>query len=316
MGKPRVSLIVPVYNEALSLPLVHAAIKELYKDYEDMETIFVNDGSRDNSIEVLKKIAEGDKRVKVVSFSTNYGQTAAILGGIDHALGDIIIPMDSDLENDPRDIPKLVAELEKGYDVVSGWRQDRWGGSFFSRKLPSIAANWLISVITGVHLHDYGCTLKAYRKEVIKGVPLYGEMHRFIPAYASWQGAKVTEVPVRYSPRKFGKSNYGFSRILRVLLDLLLVRFLDRYMDRPIHFFGGLGIFLFLLGGLAGSAAIFLRIFYDLHMVQTPLPTLTALLLIMGMNLIMMGVLSEMQMRTYYEAKKERPYRIRETMNI
>jgi dolichol-phosphate mannosyltransferase len=284
-----------VYNEAPALPELHAAIEGLYAQFPETEVIFVDDGSKDGSKDVLREIAGRDPRVKVVSFHRNYGQTAAMLAGIDHATGDVIVPIDSDLENDPGDIPRLLAEMEKGSDVVSGWRQDRWKGSFLARKLPSLAANKLISVITGVHLHDYGCTLKAYKREVLAGVPLYGEMHRFIPAYAAWQGATVTELPVRYTPRKFGKSNYGISRTIRVLLDLLVIQFLHRYMNRPIHFFGGL---------------------VDLHLVQTPLPLLAALLIIMGVNLVMMGVLSEMQMRTYYEAQKTKSYRIKEKMNF
>lgn len=316
MAHPRLSVIIPVYNEAKSLADLHAALTPLYAQFPDMEVIFINDGSKDDSLQVLKALAGNDSRVKVLSFHRNHGQTAAILAGIDHASGEILIPMDSDLENDPADIPRLVAEMEKGSDVVSGWRQNRWKDKYLARKIPSMAANTLISWMTGVHLHDYGCTLKAYKREVLEGVPLYGEMHRFIPAYASWQGASVSEIPVKYSPRKFGKSNYGISRTIRVLLDLLLIKFLHRYMNRPIHFFGGLGVFLLFLGGCTGLLAIGLRLFIDLHLVETPLPLLTALLLIMGLNLIMMGVLSEMQMRTYYEAQKTKPYRIKEKINF
>lgn len=313
---PKLSLIIPVYNEAAALPLLHQRITPLYDLFPETEVIYVDDGSKDASLARLREIAREDARVKVISFAGNHGQTAAMRAGIDHATGDILIPMDSDLENDPSDIPRLVAKLEEGHDVVSGWRQDRWQGKFITRKLPSVLANRLISRVTGVYLHDYGCTLKAYRREVIKDVRLYGEMHRFIPAYAAQQGGRVTELPVRYTPRKFGRSNYGISRTFRVLLDLLLIRFLDRYMDRPIHFFGGLGFLLFLLGGLSGAAAIALRLFFDLHLVQTPLPTLAALLLIMGTNMIMMGILGEMSMRTYYEASDRKSYRIRETVNL
>lgn len=316
MAKELISLIIPVYNEALSIPLLHEKIATLYDVLPNLEVIFVNDGSTDETILRLREIAGRDARVKVLSFAGNHGQTAAIRAGMDHAKGDIFIPMDSDLENDPRDIPLLVSKLNEGFDVVSGWRKDRWKGRFLTRKLPSVLANRLIAGVTGVHLHDFGCTLKAYRSAVIAHVPLYGEMHRFIPAYAAQQGGKVTEIPVRYEPRQFGKTNYGLSRTFRVLLDLFLIKFLDNYMDRPIHFFGGMGFILLALGGLSGAAAIVLRIFYDLHFVQTPLPLLTALLLIMGMNLIMMGVLAEMLMRTYYEVRERKTYRIKETMNF
>lgn len=316
MQKPSISVIIPVYNEAKALAELHNALTPLYTTYPEMETIFVDDGSRDESLKRLKELAAKDPRIKVLSFNRNHGQTAAILAGIDHATGDILVPMDSDLENHPEDIPRLVAELEKGSDVVSGWRQDRWKDSFLLRKIPSMTANKLISFVTGVYLHDYGCTLKAYKREVLAGVPLYGEMHRFIPAYASWQGAKVSEIPVKYTPRKFGKSHYGISRTVRVLLDLLLIKFLDRYMNRPIHFFGGLGMLLFGASIAAILLALALRFWLNISLIQTPLPLLSALCMIMGMNMVMMGVLSEMQMRTYYEAQKTKPYRIKEKVNF
>ena len=316
MLKPSISVIIPVYNEAKSLPELHAALTPLYADFPETEVVFVDDGSKDEGLSVLKQIAAKDSRVKIISFHRNHGQTAAILAGIDHAEGDILIPMDSDLENDPADIPLLIAELGKGSDVVSGWRQDRWKDNYMARKIPSMAANKLISIMTGVHLHDYGCTLKAYRREVLAGVPLYGEMHRFIPAYASWQGAMVSEIPVKYTPRKFGKSNYGISRTVRVLLDLLLIKFLHRYMNRPIHFFGGLGVMLFVASVAVIVLALALRFWLNISLIQTPLPLLSALCMIMGLNLVMMGVLSEMQMRTYYEAQKTKPYRVKEKINF
>ena len=316
MQKNKLSIVIPVYNEAQALPLLHEALRSVSMSFPGTEVLYVDDGSIDGSAETLRAIAKNDSHVKVIIFGRNYGQTAAIRAGIEQSTGDIIIPMDSDLENDPRDIPLLVKKLEEGYDVVSGWRQDRWHGSFFTRKLPSLFANWLISKVTGVPLHDYGCTLKAYRRSVIIGVPLYGEMHRFIPAHAARHGAKVTEVPVHYRPRPFGRTNYGLSRTFRVLLDLLIIRFLDRYMDRPIHFFGGVGFLLFFLGTLAGILAVALRLFIGLHLVETPLPLLTVFLILMGINMIMMGVLSEMLMRTYYETKDTKPYRIKETVNL
>jgi len=316
MQKNKLSIVIPVYNEAPALPLLHEALCSVCASFPKTEVLYIDDGSTDGSAEALRTIAKNDPHAKIIVFGRNYGQTAAIRAGIEQATGDIIIPMDSDLENDPHDIPLLVQKLEEGYDVVSGWRQDRWHDSFFTRKLPSLFANWLISSVTGVHLHDYGCTLKAYRRSVIAGVPLYGEMHRFIPAHAARHGAKVTEVPVHYRPRPFGRTNYGLSRTFRVLLDLLIIRFLDRYMDRPIHFFGGIGFLLFFLGILAGLSAVALRLFIGLHLVQTPLPLLSVFLILMGINMIMMGVLSEMLMRTYYETKDTKPYRIKETVNL
>ncbi len=313
----KLSLIFPVYNEAKNIPLLFERLYEVLTVHSyDYEIIAVNDGSQDNSLEALSVFAKKDKHLKVINFKMNAGQTAALRAGIEHSTGDIIIMMDSDLENNPADIPKLLAKLDEGYDVVSGWRKNRWQGKWLTRKVPSMLANWLISNMTGVFLHDYGCTLKAYRKEVIQGVPLYGEMHRFIPAYAARRGAKVTEVEVRYEPRRFGTSNYGISRTFRVLLDLLLLWFLDKYMDRPIHFFGGLGFILFFFGFLAGTAALSLRLFWGLHLVQTPLPILATLLLVMGANLIMMGIIAEMLMRTYYEAGGQKPYLIKDTQNL
>jgi dolichol-phosphate mannosyltransferase len=276
----------------------------------------VNDGSKDNSFEVLHKHAKRDKRIKVVNFITNFGQTAALRAGIDHASGDVIVPIDSDLENDPADIRKLVAKLEEGYDVVSGWRRDRWEGSFLTRKLPSTTANALISIITQTPLHDYGCTLKAYRADVLKDVKLYGEMHRFVPAYAAWRGGKVTEMVVSHRPRKYGKSNYGITRTFRVLLDLVLLRFLHKFMNRPIHFFGMVGFFSLALGVIAGTVAVALRLAIGLSLISTPLPTLAALLIIVGVQFIGMGILAEVLMRVYYESQDKTPYTVRETLNV
>lgn len=312
----KVSLFLPVYNEEVNLELLHekiiASLSRLGHEYE---VIYVDDRSTDRSLELLTRFAANDARVRVISFRRNYGQTAAMSAGIDAARGEVLIPMDADLQNDPADIERLLAKLDEGYDVVSGWRQER-RDTLFTRVLPSRIANWLISKISGVRLHDYGCSLKAYRREALKDVHLYGEMHRFIPAHAHANGARVTEIEVRYHPRRFGKSNYGISRTFRVLLDLLLIRFLDKYMDRPMHFFGGFGFLLLFLGFVAGMSAVVLRLFWDLHLVQTPLPTFSALLLIMGLNLAMLGVLSEVMMRIYYETKDTKPYHIKEKINI
>jgi glycosyltransferase involved in cell wall biosynthesis len=310
-----VSFIFPVYNEEGNIaPLLDRLYVVLREQGYEYEIIAVNDGSRDQSIEVLKTFALKDPNFKIIDLRVNAGQTAALRAGIESATKDHIVTIDSDLENFPEDIPMLLEKIVEGHDVVSGWRQNRWQGQV-TRRLPSTFANSIISKVTGVSLHDYGCTLKAYRREIIQGLPLYGEMHRFIPAYAARRGAKVTEVLVRYEPRRFGKSNYGLSRTFRVLLDLLLLWFLDRYMNRPIHFFGGLGFILSFLGFLTGFVAVILRVFWGLHLVQTPLPILATLLLVMGVNLIMMGVVAEVLMRTYYESNGQKTYLIRERIN-
>ncbi len=311
------SIILPIYNEAESLEELLGELAGVLDTLpRAWEVVAVNDGSRDASFATLKRIAAREPRIKVVHFHVNAGQTAALRAGIDHASGDILIPMDSDLENDPADIPRLLAKLDEGYDVVSGWRQGRWEGRFLTRKLPSLLANTLISRITNIPLHDYGCTLKAYRADVIKDTMLYGEMHRFIPAYASWRGARVAEIVVNHRPRKFGKSNYGISRTFRVLLDLLLIRFLHRYMNRPIHFFGMVGFASLGLGVLAGTVAVGLRFVSHTSLISTPLPTLAALLIIVGVQFIGMGILAEILMRIYYEAQKKTPYSVRETINL
>lgn len=315
--KYKVSIILPVYNEASSLSeLFVELVSVLEKLGREYEIVAVNDGSRDDSLNVLREHTRKDKRIKVIDFQGNAGQTAALRAGIEHATGDILVPMDSDLENDPNDIPHLLKKLDEGFDVVSGWRKGRWGGKFITRKLPSYLANTLISLITNTHLHDYGCTLKAYKADVLRGTMLYGEMHRFIPAYASWRGARVTEIEVQHRPRKHGKSNYGISRTFRVLLDLLLIKFLFRYMNRPIHFFGMVGFISLGLGVLAGVIGVYLRLFHDMALITTPLPTLSALLIIVGVQFIGMGILAEMLMRVYYESQKKTPYVVRETINL
>lgn len=313
----KLSIIIPLKNEAKNLPLLFEKLYSVVKKNNyDYEIIAVDDGSKDNSFAVLKEFAEKDKNLKIIRFLVWTGQTSAISAGIEHATGDVLIPMDSDLENDPNDIPLLLGKINEGYDVVSGWRKNRWVGNFFTRKLPSMIANGLISKITNVHLHDYGCTLKAYRREIIQGAPLYGEMHRFIPAYASWRGAKVAEVPVHYEPRRFGKSNYNISRTFRVLLDLLLIKFLDKYMNRPIHFFGGLGFISLGIGLVSGFSAIILKLLEIRSFVATPLPIFSALFIIVGVQLVAMGIIAEMVMRTYYGSQKKTPYFIKEKINF
>ncbi len=316
----KLSIVIPVYNEEKNLPLLFGSFQEvLAKIGGEYEIIAVNDASKDKSLQILRNYAAKNKSIKVISFELNRGQTAALQAGISNATGDVIIPMDSDMENDPAEIPKLLAKLNEGYDVVSGWRVDRWKGGpmvWLRRRLPSACANWLISRITKVHLHDYGCIMKAYKRSVLTGVALYGEMHRFIPAYASWHGARVTEIPVRYQARKFGKSNYGIGRTFKVLLDLVVIVFLDKYMNRPMHFFGGIGFVSLGIGILSGLVAVYLKIVHLRDFVSTPLPVFSALFTIVGVQLIAMGIIAEILMRTYYESQKKTPYNVAERINI
>ncbi len=317
MKNETISIVVPAYNEALNLPIfyerVTAVLRKLGYEYE---IILVDDGSKDNSFAVLAELAAKDPHVKVIHFRHNFGQTAALSAGIDASTGDIVILIDSDLENDPEDIKTIIDKMDEGYDVVSGWRKNRWKGQMLRRKIPSLAANGLISWVTGVNLNDFGCTLKGYRRDVIKNIMLYGEMHRFIPAYAKRQGARIGEVEVRFAPRIHGKSNYGFSRLLRVLPDLLLLKFLEKYMNRPMHFFAYAGFWSLLVSFIAISLAIYMRIALNISLIQTPLPTLSAMFFIVAMQFFLMGIVAEMLMRTYYESQGKRPYMIKKTLNL
>ncbi len=306
------TIVIPVYNEAESMRPLHAQLKQaLDATGRSYEIITVDDGSRDDSFAILKELHQQDPQVKVVRFRRNFGQTAALAAGFDYARGDVVITMDADLQNDPADIPLLLAEMEKGYDVVSGWRQNR-KEPFFSRRLPSMVANRLISHVTGVHLHDYGCSLKAYRLEVVKGVQLYGELHRFIPALASWMGVSVAEIPVQDHPRRFGRSKYGISRTIRVLLDLITVRFLLSYSTRPIQIFGGAGFLSFLAGVVLGLYLTFVKLVQHQDIGGRPLLLLAVLLVLLGVQFIGMGLLGELVVRTYYEAQGKPIYAVRE----
>ena len=309
------SVILPVYNEAKGINLLFSTLEKALTGYT-YEIIAVNDGSKDASWDEMVKYATQKPAIKLINLKRNFGQTAAINAGIQAATGDILILIDSDLENDPNDIPKLLAKMDEGYDVVSGWRQSRWKGQFLTRKLPSLAANGLISKISGVKLHDYGCTLKAYKKDVIKDVRLYGQMHRFIPVFCKWQGGKVTEIPVNYQPRMYGKSNYGMFRIYKVILDLVLIKFLDKFMQRPIHFFGGAGILAFLVMFLTSGLAVYFKVTGQKDFIQTPLPTIAAIFFLVGVLMVLMGVLAEMLMRTYYESQNKFPFTIKEKVNF
>lgn len=312
----KLSIITPVYNEAQNLGRLFREIKDVLSRQDfDYEIIAINDGSKDGSLTALEAEARNDKRVKVIDFSRNFGQTAAMSAGIKMALGDIIIPLDADLQNDPVDIPRFLEKINQGYDVVSGWRKDRKDKLFF-KKIPSWAANWVIGLITGVKIHDYGCSIKAYKKEAIRGVNLYGEMHRFIPAYIAWRGGSVSEITVNHRARIYGETKYGLSRTFRVILDIILIKFLSKYMNRPMHFFGGIGFIALALGFLSGLAAIGLRLFINLHLVETPLPVFSALLIIIGAQFIVMGVLAEILMRTYYESQRKDYYSIKNKINF
>jgi glycosyltransferase involved in cell wall biosynthesis len=310
------SILVPVYNEVDSLPALRERLTAaLDETGHAWEIVLANDGSTDGSAQALDDIAAGDTRFKVIHLRRNFGQTAALMAALDHSTGDVVVMIDADLQNDPDDIDRLVAKLDEGYDVVSGWRQDR-RDSEWGRRWPSRVANWLISRMTGVYLHDYGCTLKAYRRWTIENVRLYGEMHRYIPVYTSWVGARVTELVVKHHPRLRGKSKYGLSRTSRVLLDLLVIFFLDRAMDRPMQFFGHAGLYLLLGAFFTGCLAVWLRVVNGTSFIQTPLPLLVVLLTITALLSVFLGVIAEMQMRTYFESRDQRAYIVRKTVNI
>lgn len=311
-----ISVVVPVFNERENIRLLYdATVRVLGSLGRPFEIIYVNDGSTDGSEAVLAEVAGSDARCKVINFRRNHGQTAAIMAGFDYARGEIVIPMDADLQNDPADIPMLIEKLAEGYSVVSGWRKERHDAAV-TRTLPSKAANWLISRVSGVPLHDYGCTLKAYRGEIVKQVRLYGEMHRFIPIYANWFGAKITEMPVRHHARKFGRSKYGINRILKVVLDLLLVKFLEDYNTKPIYVFGMAGLLLLVLSVFTFFTALFLKLFEHVSLISTPLLLLTAIGFITGVMFILLGLLAEILIRVYYEAQQKPTYTVRSTLNL
>jgi glycosyltransferase involved in cell wall biosynthesis len=310
------SIIIPVYNEAESIPTLYTRLTRVLHDIgRPWEVIFINDGSNDGSKQTLDQLADQDAKVKVIHFKRNFGQTAALMAGIDFARGEILISMDGDLQNDPADIPQFLAKLEEGYDVCSGWRKERKDPAL-QRTLPSRMANFLISRISGVHLHDYGCSLKAYKKEAIKEVKLYGEMHRFIPIYASWQGAKVTEIPVTHHPRVHGTSKYGLERTIKVILDLIVVKFLAHYAVNPIYVFGCVGLVNFLVAFLAAGASLYYKFFGGKSFISTPLPLLFVLTTITGVMCILMGLLAEIVVRTYYESQNKLVYLIAEHRNL
>jgi glycosyltransferase involved in cell wall biosynthesis len=311
---PRISVVVPIYNEEESIPHLRqqltAALEECGYSFE---ILLIDDGSKDNSFSLLRQWAADEERLTVVRFRRNFGQTAAFSAGFDQARGEVVITMDADLQNDPLDIPKLMEKIDEGYDIVSGWRKDRQD-RFFDRKLPSMLANRLISNVTDVQLHDYGCSLKAYRRDVLQHVHLYGELHRFIPALVSQVGGTVTEVPVNHRSRQYGRSKYGIGRTVRVMLDLITVWFLGTYATRPIHVFGTLGLLSAFGGVLAGLYLTYHKLILGQDIGQRPLLLLAVLLVVIGVQLITMGLLAEMVTRTYHESQDKPIYIVREVV--
>ena len=311
-----ISIVVPVFNEAETLvDLCQGVRKVLTRLGATWEMIFIDDGSTDGSHEILDHLAEEDQRVRIIHFKRNFGQTAAMMAGFDHARGEVIIPLDGDGQNDPADIPKMLELLEHGYDVVSGWRKDRQD-HYIKRNIPSIFANKLISAVSGVELHDFGCSLKAYKRHVVDGIRLYGEMHRFLPIYASWHGAKIAEVIVNHQPRRNGSSKYGLERVVKVLLDLLVVKFLDRAVAKPMYVFGGCGIFSLAISLLTFLWMIYLKLSNQIAFISTPLPLIVVMTFMIAMMCILLGLLAEMITRTFYESQGKAIYNIRSTRNL
>jgi len=302
-----------VFNERENLQLLYERLKtsldQLQRPYE---ILFVDDGSIDGSTRILRGIEQSDPAVSVLEFVRNFGQTAAMSAGFTHARGEVIIPLDADLQNDPEDIPRILEAIEEGYDVVSCWRKDRQD-PWLTRVFPSHIANWVISRISGVRLHDYGCTLKGYRKDVVKHIRLYGEMHRFIPIYASWAGARVVEIPVRHHPRKFGRSKYGIFRTVKVLLDLITIKFLGSFSTKPMYLFGGLGFLSFAGGALLALATLYQKYFWAVKAHRNPLLLLSIFLFIVGVQFILFGLVAELIIRTYHESQGKPTYILKES---
>jgi glycosyltransferase involved in cell wall biosynthesis len=311
------SLVIPVYNEQDNLPLLFEAIYKIMNTLgKTWEAILVDDGSRDNSLPILKEYAEKDsEHIRVISFRRNFGQTAAIAAGLDHSKGEIIVLLDADMQNDPADIPMMLEKLDEGYDLVSGWRKNRKDNAV-TRNFPSMIANRVISQVTGVHLHDYGCTLKAYRRDVLEGFRLYGEMHRFIPVYANSVGAKITEVVVNHHPRKFGKTKYGLERTAKVILDLFTVKFLVSYSSKPIYLFGGTGGLLMIISTVILFFLLVRRLFFFISVTGSPLFQTSLMFFILGFQSILMGLIAELLVRTYHESQHKPTYTVRTRINL
>lgn len=314
MEKKSLSVVIPLFNEEENIQPLYARLKEALQGLGvDYEIIMVDDGSTDGGFKILKGLQAKEPLLRVVRLRRNFGQTAAFAAGFDHTRGEVIVTLDADLQNDPADIPALLDKMEEGYDVVSGWRVER-KDPFLSRRLPSLVANFLISQVTGVRLHDYGCSLKAYRREVIEGINLYGELHRFIPALASWMGISLAEVPISHRERHFGRSKYGLSRTIKVLLDLLTVRFLLSYSTRPIHIFGSMGLLAFSVGISLASYLTYVKFAYHEDIGGRPLLLLAILLMVLGIQTVTMGLLGELIVRTYHEARDRPIYAVREVL--
>ena len=315
-GRPFLSVVIPVYNEQDNVEAIHRALRAVLADRRrSFEILFVDDGSSDETPLRLESMAAEDADLRIVTLARNFGQTAAIMAGLDHAEGEVVAVMDGDGQNDPADIPRLLEKIEEGFDVVSGWRSDRQD-RLLTRKVPSWIANRLIAWLTGVRQRDFGCTLRAYRSWVVRELKLYGEMHRFIPAFASMVGARMVEIPVAHHPRRRGASKYGLERVVKVVLDLLVTMFLRSYLARPIYLFGGFGLFCFLIGGLAGAFALYLKLARGISFILTPLPLAVITSVLMGVMSILMGLLAETLSRTYFESQGKSPYIVREKTNF
>lgn len=310
------SVIIPCFNEKENVKPLYRELKPILDGLGgSYEIIYIDDGSSDGSFETIRELASRDPAVKVVGFKKNFGQTAALTAGFDFSRGKIIIPMDGDLQNDPVDIPRFLAVLNQGFDVVSGWRKRRRDKAL-TRKFPSWLANKLISFWCGVKLHDYGCTMKAYRRGVVQDVHLYGEMHRFIPIYAGWQGAKITEMAVNHRPRKHGKTKYSLNRFFKVILDLIVIKFLEKYSQKPIYLFGGFGLLSILLSFISFCLMIYFKLWGGKTFIQTPLPELTVMFGLLGIVSVLIGLIAEMGTRTYFESQQKRTYQIKEKVNF
>lgn len=311
---PEISVVVPIYNEVESLShLIDAIATTLKRDRLDYEIICVDDGSTDGSTEMLRQLARNRSDLRAVLLRRNYGQTPAMAAGFQYARGRVIVTLDGDLQNDPTDIPKLIAKLDEGYDLVSGWRKQRQDDAL-TRLLPSKIANWLIGRVTGVKLHDYGCSLKAYRTELVADMNLYGELHRFLPALAYIEGARITELPVCHHARRYGKSKYGLGRTFRVVMDLLTIYFIKKFLTKPMHGFGLLGLISIVLGTVLGGYLTFLKLGLGQSIGNRPLLILAVLLFLTGVQLFSFGLLAELVMRTYHESQKRPIYRVREVV--
>jgi dolichol-phosphate mannosyltransferase len=312
----QVSLVIPIYNEIENIPPLVQSIYEVMARFgRSFEVIAIDDGSTDGSDLKLLSCAAELENFKVISFARNFGQTAALMAGLDHACGEIVATLDADLQNDPEDIPNLIAKIDEGFDLCCGWRNRRQDAAI-KRNFVSRVANWLISRLVGVKLHDYGCTLKAYRRSVISGMRLYGEMHRFIPIYASWLGARIIEVPVRHYARAHGRSNYGLERVAKVALDLVVISFMHRHMARPIHLFGGIGLLMLLISFAAFASMLYLKLFHAVSMISTPLPLFSSMFFLLGVVTVLLGLIAEILMRTYFESQGRPHYIVRNTANL